>query len=225
LRRGAAGVHPCRGPSWGRPAESAGPPPLRASGPNVGLVTSSALGAVISVCVGPPPRKPQRCCVACLIVQRCCGCPAGRAPHNLSYRRGAKRITVPFPRAAGRQTAPRWPAIQRGSASAQLPHGRRPRAAMGQSGPHNNARRLHSAVSDGHLRVPFGSPNEARWAWASSEKSTPWTRAPPVQPSVQELFANGQDSRSIHVQVHGSGPRDSHSCHASLGLNLLRSTP
>jgi len=59
-----------------------------------------------------------------------------------------------------------------------------------------------------------------------SEKSTPWTRAPPVQPSVQAaLFANGQDSRSIHVRVHGSGSRDFRTCHASLGLNLLRSTP
>jgi len=38
-------------------------------------------------------------------------------------------------------------------------------------------------------------------------KSQPWTRAPPVQPSVQELFTNGQDSLSEHR--HGSQNRPS----------------
>jgi len=41
----------------------------------------------------------------------------------------------------------------------------------------------------------------------------------------RQLFANGQDSGSIHVPVHGSGSRDSYTCQASLGLNLLRSKP
>jgi len=67
----------------------------------------------------------------------------------------------------------------------------------------------------GAANSPTGTPAD-RQKSRHAGRGVLWFSLPPGQ-----LFANGQDPHSICVQVHGSGSRDSHNCHASLGLNLL----